>query len=484
MITIVIADDEKLIRAGIRKILTDNLGKEINVFEAKNGKEALELCQSENPDVLITDIKMPVMDGLELMGKVSELPKKIGVIVLSGFDDFNYAKTAISCGVLAYVLKPVDSKELISAVNQALSSARKIEQTKNEETLRSIMIDGHLPNDEMFKMDNFPDGFYCVSIAGFHCTDAVISMENKNLFYVIEQKRDLIILIVPDDNLFEFKNPSFSKFIIGVSVHSKSITDLRKLKSQSFAALLQSFFVANTRSKVPGIYYAVSGGAVSDFTESDGRYEKFTAALDLLSTEEIKKALNSLFDFSNLGKEKSSELLFYNYNKILNNLFKRYPKFHDTDTYLYLKSLMIENIEQTECFEEWKRYVIDYTLYLTELLKRQQGKYPYVTKAIAYVNKHYSENITMATVANYVSMNYTWFSEKFKEQVGLNFNDYLKKFRMEQAKHLLEMGTYKVYEVAEKTGFKDVKHFMKSFREMNGMSAGEWARVHGNTLDD
>ena len=317
MITIVIADDEKLIRAGIRKILTDNLGKEINVFEAKNGKEALELCQSENPDVLITDIKMPVMDGLELMGKVSELPKKIGVIVLSGFDDFNYAKTAISCGVLAYVLKPVDSKELISAVNQALSSARKIEQTKNEETLRSIMIDGHLPNDEMFKMDNFPDGFYCVSIAGFHCTDAVISMENKNLFYVIEQKRDLIILIVPDDNLFEFKNPSFSKFIIGVSVHSKSITDLRKLKSQSFAALLQSFFVANTRSKVPGIYYAASGGAVSDFTESDGRYEKFTAALDLLSTEEIKKALNSLFDFSNLGKEKSSELLFYNYNKIL-----------------------------------------------------------------------------------------------------------------------------------------------------------------------
>ena len=75
-------------------------------------------------------------------------------------------------------------------------------------------------------------------------------------------------------------------------------------------------------------------------------------------------------------------------------------------------------------------------------------------------------------------MNYTWFSEKFKEQMGVNFNDYLKRFRMEQAKYLLEKGTFKVYEVAEKCGFKDVKHFMKSFREMNGMSAGEYGRLY------
>ena len=140
---------------------------------------------------------------------------------------------------------------------------------------------------------------------------------------------------------------------------------------------------------------------------------------------------------------------------------------------------MIENIDQAESLAEWKRYVFDYMMYLVELLRHQTGKYPYITKAIAFIGQHYSEDITMATVANYVSMNYTWFSEKFKEQVGVNFNDYLKKFRMEQAKHLLEMGTYKVYEVADKCGFKDVKHFMKSFREMNGMSAGEWSRTHG-----
>ena len=81
-------------------------------------------------------------------------------------------------------------------------------------------------------------------------------------------------------------------------------------------------------------------------------------------------------------------------------------------------------------------------------------------------------------------MNYTWFSEKVKKQTGMNFNEYLKKIRMEHAKSLLEKGIYKVYEVASKCGFKDTKHFMKVFRQVNGMSAGEWAKIHGETSDE
>ena len=139
---------------------------------------------------------------------------------------------------------------------------------------------------------------------------------------------------------------------------------------------------------------------------------------------------------------------------------------------------MIENIISAHTLKEWKAYVLDYILYLLEILKNRQTKYPYITTAVQYIREHYHQNITMATVANYVSMNYTWFSEKFKEQMGVNFNEYLKRFRMEQAKHLLEKGTFRVYEVAEKCGFKDVKHFMKSFRELNGMSAREYGKLY------
>ena len=82
----------------------------------------------------------------------------------------------------------------------------------------------------------------------------------------------------------------------------------------------------------------------------------------------------------------------------------------------------------------------------------------------------------MTVVANHVSVNYTYFSEKFKEHTGINFNDYLKNLRLAEAKRLLEKGCYKVYEVAENAGFGDVKYFMKTFKENTGVSPGEYRK--------
>ena len=136
MITIVLADDEKLIRAGLKKILEENLDIPLEIIEAKNGAEALELCFQKRPALLITDIRMPVMDGVELMKNVSSMKDKPSIIVLSGYDDFSYAKAAIQSGAISYILKPIDKKELISAVNSAIMDAKKEEKEQNERILR------------------------------------------------------------------------------------------------------------------------------------------------------------------------------------------------------------------------------------------------------------------------------------------------------------------------------------------------------------
>ena len=122
MITIVLADDEKLIRAGLKKILLENVDIPLEIIEAKNGEEALELCIQKQPEILITDIRMPVMDGVELMKRISVMESQVkpAIIVLSGYDEFTYAKAAIQSGALSYILKPVDKKELIAAVNKAI----------------------------------------------------------------------------------------------------------------------------------------------------------------------------------------------------------------------------------------------------------------------------------------------------------------------------------------------------------------------------
>ena len=138
MIEILIADDEKLIRAGIAKMISKSIENiELKIVEAKNGQEALEICKTDEPQVLITDIRMPIMDGVELMKNVSALENKPKIIVLSGFDDFVYAKSAIQNGALSYILKPVDKTELINAVEQAITEFRKTEKQKTEDTLKN-----------------------------------------------------------------------------------------------------------------------------------------------------------------------------------------------------------------------------------------------------------------------------------------------------------------------------------------------------------
>ena len=476
MITVLIADDEKLIRAGIKKILTDGLAEEINFLEAKNGSEAYELCQNSHPDVMITDIRMPGMDGVKLMRQVSALKPKPAIIVLSGYDDFTYAKAAIENGAIAYILKPVDAEELLHSIEKALGEVKNDAQKKNEEKLRSFIREGHLSEDIASDAAQFAkNGMYCVSMCSPLCNRYDADFLTGISHYVLEQKKEYMMILVAEDSLERIaSHPSLTDSVMGISLRSNNISELRHIRQEASIALLQSFFAPDRH----GVFRFPEEHTVPDFTEIDTNYDKVIANLDLINEEEVRKAVKKFLDFESLEEENHAECLYYAYNKIINGLFKRYPKFNPADTYLYLKGLMIENLIQAATLKEWKTYVLDYVLYLLELLRNQQGRPAYITNAITYIHQHFKEDITMATVANYVSMNYTWFSEKFKEQMGVNFNDYLKRYRMEQAKHLLEKGTYKVYEVAEKTGFKDVKHFMKSFREMNGMSAGEWAKLH------
>ena len=118
--TIIIADDDKLIRAGIKKIIQDNLEGEHEIIDAQTGEKAIELCRKIRPQVIITDIQMPGMTGVELMQQISQWEHRPSIIVLSGFNDFNYTKSALTSGAIDYILKPVDTNEIISALRRAM----------------------------------------------------------------------------------------------------------------------------------------------------------------------------------------------------------------------------------------------------------------------------------------------------------------------------------------------------------------------------
>ena len=475
MITIVIADDEKLIRAGIKKIIEKSLAIPVCIIEAKNGEEALTICKEENPDLIITDIRMPKMDGIELMKNLSALEEKPAIIVLSGFDDFSYAKEAISCGAISYILKPVDSQELITAINNAIATVNQEEKKKNEEIIKSIAEEGRIDSFDLPKNCRFDNGLCCVVGVGKKILQAFQQTLSSVSFYVLEQKRDFVSLVIPREAVYLLTSDmALQHYSIGVSSFSNHLSALRTLRTQAFIAFLQNFFSESYPNIKKEITFYNENFTLSDFSITDSKYKKCIARLDIAKTEEIKNSVDTVLDFSEFQPEKKGSLLYYCYNMFTDNLFNRFLSESANDMYLQLKSIMIENIWQFDNLTDWKQCIYDYTVYLSALLQKDTQEHPSIAKAISYMEKHFTENINMTIVANVVSVNYTWFSEKFKEHTGVNFNDYLKRMRIEEAKRLLEKGMYKTYEVAERSGFGDVKYFMKTFKTITGMTPKEY----------
>ena len=120
MYRILIADDEKIERAGIRFLL-DQMGQEFEIFEAVNGKEALEWLEQNQADILITDVKMPFMNGIELLEQVTKRCPDMKKVIFSGYGEFEYARQAMRFGVEEYILKPVDPEEFKRVMEKAAS---------------------------------------------------------------------------------------------------------------------------------------------------------------------------------------------------------------------------------------------------------------------------------------------------------------------------------------------------------------------------
>ena len=486
MITIVLADDEKLIRAGLKKILQENVDIPLEIIEAKNGEEALELCKTKKPEILITDIRMPVMDGVELMKNISEMEAqtKPAIIVLSGYDEFTYAKAAIQSGAISYILKPVDKKELISAVNTAIMNCMNEEKVQNEIKFRQIIEKGRLDDASGLPEITVENGLNCIVIYGKNSADVLANVMTGRRYYVLEQTKNSVLIVYPfDGKQVEYAPELLNSYIVGISAPADDYSMLRSMRRQAIAAAMQAFVEPETgvplaESKRGGLYFYESKNHMSDFELIDEAYEKMISRCDISQAEETQHDVEKLFECFGNDAKLNSEMLYYLYRKITSNMFTRYPGYTDSDMYLHIKSIMIENIFEYQKLTEWENSVRDYAVYLAALLKQNTKESPYITEALEFIKTHFKKNINMAMVANQVSVNYTWFSEKFKEHIGVNFNEYLKRLRIEEAKKLLEKGCYKVYEVAERSGFSDVKYFMKIFREETGMSPSEWSNKH------
>lgn len=512
-----IADDEASIRQGL-KLLVDwqALGYTL-CGEAGNGTDALAGITREQPDLVLIDIRMPGLTGLELIGRLTSLGFAGHFIILSGYSDFEYAKTAMHYNVRHYLTKPIDEDELIEAVNDisalidAAETAQSHEAYLRTKSRREIIQDILAQSVDFSRFDpaEFDLGADSYQIVAYESFDI-----NNNLLYrlselfgaasrpgqppvfeAFEYRHHSLLLLLGHTGIDRFKrflahyetgpetgSPLDSLFIAyGCPV--TSLVDLHISHAQVEELLLRRFFCISGQHVLGyELLPSVQHNLVDLQNDEIGRYSALIT--DYLQTFNRRKVAETLY-----GLE---EYLYHVRADI------QAVKLFLTDLYLRVKETMTHRYNDEGLPFDTNANIIAFVHgcnYLYEIITRFSKQFEDVMNSIGnssrdsvmddilyYINHNYHTNLKLETIAALFGYNSSYLGKIFSKTVGESFNIYVDRIRIDHAIELLRDGQLKVYEIADRIGYKNVDYFHKKFKKYVGESPAEYRKKLG--LDD
>lgn len=500
MYKILIADDEKNIRLGIQAMINREFPNTFETTLAADGQEALDML-NDDVDILITDIKMPRLDGIQLIKALQEKEKQPSIVILSGYDDFRYAKEAIKHRVKDYLLKPVNRNELFNALNniiKELESSNKMTYQHIDEyrasQLNYILLNPNLQTSDIdilykkMQMEAYNDDYYVgiVNTGNKIEGEIILNLINQRLgreqsegsTICFLDKDELTVVITPDKEIFSLLMDQLGKdrylFVyIGISEKAEDIREIKKFYEQAKQSLKYHFLFP--RNKVFSYDTIKEKRTVSEVPVDNIR--KIFNMLGTDREKEIKSHLLQVLDYETISNNDIIylESLSEKINSIIFESF--FSKLGEESMETFKLFNKIRNMYNFDNFHEYFQALEDLLMRLHEYNKQIKSVYSeqkYMDKAIAFIRENYYKDLNLAVVSNYISLNYSYFSHMFKEYTGQNFVDYLKMVRIEKSRELLRETDQKVFEISEKVGYKNPKQFARVFREIEGVSPKEY----------
>lgn len=463
MIRILIADDEKLERRGIRFLL-EQREEEMEIFEAPNGKAALEFLQKHAVDILFTDIKMPFMDGIELVSRVRELIPEIEMVIFSGYGEFEYARQAMKAGVENYVLKPVDPKEFHATVDKILGKIeerirQKQEKENGQNYLERYFFQNYLfsGKEEFLKKIN-PE----VNWQRWGKIRGLLLIESTNRFF--EESEDLFIEKITEESsqkmaflnlgqnqelcilksscdqqelarhLCAWINRTFGdQFYIAVSRPVEKVEDIPKIYSELEILMENQFYQKEQRLFLPDktleestdgqFLNRILDRMIEDIELNDitHLWEHYKMLLDSTGDLVRYSQIYTKFMFSNLVKE------FFEHNQAgeqkLEDVIQKVYELHNVQEVLELIRSLIENMEH-------------------RLEDSKEGTRNEVARAKSYIYEHYSEELSVELLAEKVYLSPGYFSYIFKKETGENVSHFIRGYRMKKSQRIVVQYKY------------------------------------------
>lgn len=515
--SVMIVDDEKAIRDSLPAVVDfEQFGFRV-CQTARNGQDALEKIKKEHPDVLLLDIRMPILDGLGLLKILTEEMKEYHpfVIMLSGYSDFEYARTAIRYGVKAYLTKPLDEDELIKELEELRSelderhahwaNAKLLTQAdvvKNmlyseKPGMRELMKGTFLLHCVILKdtfRDTFKDTFKEAASKEqkdpYEAVRSCIEMELEPEQCVFVRSRGCVLTYLVAENCL-------SAYQSSANLLGRHLRHRMKSQGISCAILLdEHIFELSTnrfRSDYDSHLYAlmtrvfwseetvVSDPDVSEqvqFLEQEK--EGFEAIRVAFSKNDKEAAVRSMEALLSQAVQKQLNIVMiqelnYRFFYLLQDLLQKAQKIPNGEVCL----TTFDWRESTWYLrhEEWEAAVKQQFLMAADCLTTgsvdEQGT---ALQILSYIKKHFKESLSAKEVAARFFISPVYLGRVIQQASGETFKQYINRLKMEEAKHLLLSSDRLVYEIAEEVGFKDSKYFISRFTEETGMSPAEYRR--------
>lgn len=500
---IVVVEDEVTIREGLSNLINENTHHTV-IAKCKNGLEGIQLIPELKPDLVITDIRMNEMDGLQMLRKLKEMGADTNSVILSGYSEFEYAREAIQLGVEDYLLKPIS----IDSVNKTL---KKIE--KNIEK-KQISSDIH---PEMYLQYYFYGGTEEQDKAKKYFESA-FSLAPTEQYTIFCGYLGNISPEEMEDIKYQFRSLKRQTADLGESIdfydeinHSRSLLikstkqDIRKLEEKLLEKITSVRIIKDKEipwamaschsidewhktylqaikllsyGTIIGYHKIIHKEDITSLSFKDFRYpmpleKKLISALSdgnagsagdiikkfcayLIAEDYVPDDLrHATLRFGTSISETAREL---NQNAYSELRTKEYP----------------QKILQAKTISEWKRILLEMSEKVCTKNKKEGISNYTINRTLEFIRSHYKEGITLEETAQMLDITPEYLSTLFKREMGMNFSTFLKEFRISYAKRLLKGSNLKIYEIAEECGYNNSNYFTKVFKEVTGISPAEF----------
>lgn len=515
MYTYLIIDDESLIRKAIIKKLLPLQGQVQCCGEAANGKKGMELVAEKKPDFIILDMYMPIMDGKELLPWLSKHYPELPLIVISGYQNFDYMKQAITSKVIDYILKPFSADAIRKAVCNVLDILQSQEQLENrfiaieeekedacyhldikflenlilgyetetrETTSRKLSFVNHARPFVLFTLyqkKSLWNGDLQEWLEENECGSMALTLSHPSI-----QQFKFVILFIPED--ISFPKRYIDRFLnililwadrqklhicMGISACHTHLSQLHTAFSETTEALNSQEIACTATS-----WYFCENCPPPLLIDWE-HTEEFLFRIESGMSREVQALFDQLFDYySTLNGctladiKRHCQQLSSRCRTILNYYLNQ------QEDYAGDSSSMQTIVNTLFCLEDIQEYYRQFFLNVTNMVRDKSvyANSEQIDRIIIYMQRNYQKNLTQEFLASLFYLNRSYLSQLFRQKTGMKFVDYLNNIRIEKAKELLASTDRKMYQIAKATGYDNTKYFFRIFKKKTGLTPEQY----------